>query len=322
MAYVVGPNAEFIYLKQSHLFGRLGNAVDTCLGDAAVSRLHFLLEYHAPDWFLVDYSRNGTWLNDHRIAKGEQVKVKQGDNIAIGERHAICFTLRDAGAPVDILCRRGSKDSPIIETLKLQADNHLPNQQNCQIRIVRQADDWVVQHKHSKTVLHDGDWITIDEAHWQAVLTQVPNCTIELQDNPPTLQELVFHLHTSMDEESTSARIVSHQGEVRLPVRSHHYLLLLLARQRAADTQQQLDATECGWMYMETLMGMLGMPETLINIQIHRARKQLESALERVFCGKELIERRAGQVRLGFVNFAIHKGEQLEAHAHFSSPSD
>lgn len=313
MACIVGSDGERVYLKQSHLFGRLGNAVDTCLSDAAVSRLHFLLEYHAPNWFLVDYSRNGTWLNDKRIAKGEQVLVQQNDIIAIGERHATSFVFNDASAPADILCRRSSRDSPIVETLKLQADNHLPNQQNCQIRIKRQADSWVVEHKHAQTVLHDGDWITINQESWQAVLTQVPNCTIELQDNPPTLSELVFHLHTSMDEETTSARIVSHQGEVRLPVRSHHYLLLLLARQRITDSGQNLDVTEQGWMYMETLMSMLGMPETLINIQIHRARKQLESSLESLFSGKDLVQRRAGQVRLGFSQFAIHKGEKLEA---------
>jgi len=313
MAFIIGSENELIYLKQSHLFGRLGNAVDTYLIDAAVSRIHFLLEYHAPDWYLVDYSRNGTWLNDERIKKGEQVVLSQGDKISIGNKHAISFDLADNSAPVDLLCRRDSNESPIVESLKLQADNHLPNTKNCQLRIKRNAQDWVLEHEHSKQVLHDGDWLTMNKESWQMVLTNIPDSTLELDDNPPTLEELTLHLHSSLDEETVFGRIVSHKAEVELPARSHHYLLLLLARQSVLDSKEKVDNTECGWVYMEELVRLLRGPETLINIQIHRARKQLESALECLFDGKDLIERRAGQIRLGFNRLVIHKGNEVES---------
>ena len=313
MAFIVGSEREPIYLKQSHLFGRLDNAVDTYLIDAAVSRIHFLLEYHTPNWYLVDYSRNGTWLNDERIKKGEQVLLTQGDKISLGDKHAIHFDFTDNSAPVDLICRRDSNESPIVKSLKLQADNHLPNTQNCQLRIKRNDEDWVLEHEHSKRILHDGDWLTIDKESWQMVLTNIPDCTLELDGNAPTLEELTLHIHASLDEETVSGRIVSHTSEVELPVRSHHYLLLLLARQSIIDSKENVDSTECGWVYMEALIDMLDAPETLINIQIHRARKQLESALECVFDGKDLIERRTGQVRLGFNRLVIHKGNEIES---------
>ena len=60
-------------------------------------------------------------------------------------------------------------------------------------------------------------------------------------------------------------------------------------------------------------MNMLGVPETFINIQIHRARKQLNSALQGLFDDRRLVERRAGQIRLGFHKLAIHKGNEVES---------
>lgn len=313
MAFIVDSENKRIYLKQSHLFGRLGNSVETYLTDSAVSRIHFLLEYHAPNWYLIDYSLNGTWLNDERIKKGEQVLLSQDDKISIGDKHAINFDFADNGAPVDLLCRRDSNESPIVETLKLQADNHLPNQQDCQLRIKRNNEDWVLEHEHTKRILHDGDWLTMDKESWQIVLTNVPDSTLELEGKPLTLEELTLHIHASLDEETVYGRIVSHNTEVELPARSHHYLLLLLARQRVLDSKEEIDCTECGWVYMEDLVRLLGGPETLINIQIHRARKQLESALESLFDGKTLVERRSGQVRLGFNRLAIYKGNEVES---------
>lgn len=312
MAYIKSFDKGIIHLKQSHLFGRLQSAVDTYLQDSAVSRLHFLLEYTAPNWYLVDYSSNGTWVNGVRITKGVQTLVKQDDVVAIGGKFGTEFQFVDAGEPVDILCRRNSPESPIIETLQLQSTNHLPNQQHCEMSITRNNDNWVLEHKHQQRSLHDGDWLTIEKQKWQLVLTDTANSTMVVQDDKLQLSEIQLQLHTSLDEETTTAKLVSHLGEVDLKSRSHHYLLLLLARQRVADTNNHIDTTECGWVYMDHLTEMLGIPETLINIQIYRARKQLETALNGDIDGKELIERRSGKIRIGFMHFAIYKGADLE----------
>lgn len=313
MAYIESPDKSTIHLKQSHLFGRLLNVVDTYLQDSAISRIHFLLEYNASDWYLMDYSSNGTWVNGVRITKGVQTLVNQGDIITVGGKLGAEFQFTDAGAPVDILCRRNNAESPIIQTLQLQATNHLPNQQHCEMSITRANDNWVLEHKHKQRSLHDGDWITIEKQNWQVVLTDVPDCTMKVQDDGIQLSEIQLQLHTSLDEETTSAKMVSHVSEVNLKTRSHHYLLLLLARQRIADASNNIDITECGWVYMEHLIEMLGIPETLINIQIYRARKQLELALNGDIDGKDLIERRSGKIRIGLSQFAIYKGANLEA---------
>jgi len=315
MAYIESFDKGIIHLKQSHLFGRLANVVDTYLEHNAVSRLHFLLEYTAPNWYLVDYSSNGTWINDVRIPKGVQTLVKQDDIVAVGGKFGIEFRFVDAGEPVDILCRRKSVDSPIIETLQLQDTNHLPNQQHCVMSITRADDNWVLEHKHQQRSLHDGDWITVEKQKWQLVLTDGPNSTMKIEDDLLELSEIQLQLSTSLDEETTTVKMVSYMGEVDLRSRSHHYLLLLLARQRVADVNNGTDDTECGWVYMDDLRDMLGMPETLINIQIYRARKQLETALNGAIEGKKLIERRTGQIRIGLKQFAIYKGDRLEGKA-------
>ena len=312
MAYIQRFDKSIIHLKQSHLFGRLLNVVDTYLQDNAVSRLHFLLEYTAPNWHLIDYSSNGTWINGVRTTKGVQTLVKQDDIVTIGGKFGTEFLFVDAGEPVDILCRRDSAESPIIETLQLQTTNHLPNQQHCEISITRTDNNWVLEHKQQQRSLHDGDWLTIERQKWQLVLTDVANCTMKVQDDDLQLSDIQLQLHTSLDEETTTAKMLSHLGEVDLQARSHHYLLLLLARQRVTDTNNNTDDTECGWVYMDDLRGMLGIPETLINIQIYRARKQLETALNNVIDGKDLIERRSGQIRIGLTQLIIHKGANLE----------
>jgi hypothetical protein len=313
MAYIENSDRSIIHLKQSHLFGRLLNVVDTYLKDSTVSRLHFLMEYTAPNWYLVDYSSNGTWVNGVRITKGVQTLVKQEDVIIVGGKFGTEFQFVDAGEPVDILCRRNSADSPIIETLQLQSTNHLPNQQHCEMSITRENDNWVLEHQHKQRSLQDGDWVTIEKQNWQLVLTDVPNSTMMIQDdNPLELSDIQLELSTSLDEETTRGRMVSHMGEVNLQARSHNYLLLLLARQRVTDANKNTDSTECGWVYMNELMAMMGMSETLINIQIYRARKQIESALNGLIDGKQLIERRSGQIRIGLKQIAIYKGDSLE----------
>jgi len=311
MAQIIGPDNHTIHLKQSHLFGRLANAVDTCLNEPAVSRLHFLIEYNASRWYLVDYSRNGTWLNGERIAKYAQIPLKKNDVISIGPQNGIEVKFSEAMAPTDFICQKNSTDSPIEETLPLKSINYFPNQVNCELSIQRENNDWVLEHQQKQRCLKDGDWLTIGGKKWQMVLASMTNCTMELND-AVNLSDLKLQIFTSQDEETTSAKLDSHLGELDLLVRSHHYLLLLLTRQSIKDLEGEKDDTECGWVYIEELMQMLGASETLINIQVHRARKQLEASLESVIDEKRLIERRVGQVRLGFRKFDIYKGGKLE----------
>ena len=115
---------------------------------------------------------------------------------------------------------------------------------------------------------------------------------------------LVFRV--SQDEEYVELQLRRGAQTVELGARSHHYLLLLLARQRLKDAAAaEGPDTGQGWLHTEELMAMLAVPETHLNVQIFRARKQFLKA----GCGSELVpvERRpgAGLLRIGTDRLAI-----------------
>ena len=312
MAIISDTSNNQIHLKKYHLFGRLHNAVDTYLADPTVSRLHFSLEYSEGTWYLVDYSKNGTWVNRNRVTKNEKIPLEAGDSISVCGEEECTFTLVQVGTPLDMLCRRNSEDSPILETTELKVGQLDCAEAKEPVQVGREAESWVIQHPDNKQVLSDGGWVSINDSMWQACINLMSSNTLELDTNKLELKDLKLQLNTSFDEENISGKIISYQGQVDLPVRSHNYLLLLLSRQRLQDQSLNIDSTECGWVYMDNLMQMLGVSETFINIQIYRARKQMEALLDNMIEGKQIIERRAGQVRIGFSTLSVYKGKEVE----------
>jgi len=66
----------------THVFDRnLDQLAETQYLD--ISRTHFEIIYHESTAYIKDYSLNGTFLNDIRIGKGEQVKIFDEDVISI-----------------------------------------------------------------------------------------------------------------------------------------------------------------------------------------------------------------------------------------------
>jgi len=89
-----------------------------------------------------------------------------------------------------------------------------------------------------------------------------------------------------------------------------------LARYRSEDTAKMIDKLLQGWVSIDKLTNDLGFTESHVNIQIHRARKQLADKLKDLgLSGPMLIERKKGQVRFGASNFKIFKGKDLEIDA-------
>ena len=71
----------------------LGRSPDNTIvvDEQAVSRKHFVIEQTGDEYFITDYSRNGTYLNDQQIEPRQQYKLSDGDNIGICE---FSFTFR------------------------------------------------------------------------------------------------------------------------------------------------------------------------------------------------------------------------------------
>jgi len=114
----------------------------------------------------------------------------------------------------------------------------------------------------------------------------------------------------------------SGEEHIDLLTRSHHYLTLCLARQRAKDIQAGLDDSEQGWVYAELLAKDLGFDASHLNIQIYRMRKQFVDALNNSCESSNIIERSAGKLRLASKFFCITKGDKVECDTRQFSQQD
>src|SRR5262249_24966603 len=99
---------------------------------------------------------------------------------------------------------------------------------------------------------------------------------------------------------------IAHDGVVsELPTRTHHYLLLTLARAALAD--DAASSAERGWVDREVLCRMLATDPRKLNVDVFRVRKQFSDLGIHRAAG--IIARRpgTGQLRLGTQRVEVTK---------------
>ncbi len=166
-----------------------------------------------------------------------------------------------------------------------------------------------LHQQHEEPIeLNDGDLVQFCNSHWQFVRAQIVGPTEAKASRHINDYEFIFNM--SLDEETTQLEL-HHQQTLDLAVRTHHYLLLQLARHRAEDATRGLDSKSQGWVYADQLAAELGLDSTHMNIQIFRARKQLADSLPDALGQQCLLERRGGKIRFGCEKFKIYKGDKL-----------
>jgi hypothetical protein len=87
---------------------------------------------------------------------------------------------------------------------------------------------------------------------------------------------------------------------------------LTLARHRLEDARRGLAQDAQGWIETGALGRMLGIDPPHLNIQLHRARTQLASALPAGIVMPAVVERRRGELRLAALAFQVMRGAQIE----------
>ena len=119
---------------------------------------------------------------------------------------------------------------------------------------------------------------------------------------PPTLQFLV-----SSDEDFVELTLQYAKRSVALGSRGHNYLLLTLARQRLADSANNVPLGSSGWMDKEQLAEGLRITPQLIDGEIFRIRKHFAS--HGLVEAATIIERRARtrQIRLGVSRVRVER---------------
>lgn len=328
MAVLIDNQTKNTQILQSHhSFGRLKSSVNTFVSDIYTSKIHAFIEWNEKHWLLRDVSSNGTWVNGHKIAPNKVEQLNAGDVIRFASKSGYAFEVLDVNSPCDCLV-------PIehnSQAIELEYCHLLPckKTQSMVLSYNNQTYSWwqeILDDNLNNSVkpfeLNDKEYLNIDGLTWQLQINRTIEDTQLLRPSVTSLDELSFSFHTSLDEESTQLYMQSGEQNIDLFVRSHHYLSLCLARQRAKDIETGLKNSEQGWVYAEKLAKDLGLDASHLNIQIYRMRKQFIDALNNTCESSNIIERNAGKLRLASKFFCIIKGDEVECDTrHFSEQS-
>ncbi len=299
MAVLTAPDAgRALVLPARCLVGR-SRAADLVLGEPNVSGQHAVIEWADGGWVILDLgSRNGTYVDDVRVAVGERVGLRRGATLRFG-RDSPRWALGEDGPPTLVARELASGEQRLGEGGCLVLPG--PQAPECSVYQER-GGRWVVERDGECEAIEDRALVTLESGGvWRVHLPTATSATLQDEQAPPTIAGLRLRFMHSRDEEYVE--LVALHGERRLDLqaRAHHYPLLLLARRRLADQEAGVGAADQGWIRQDELLRMLRMDASHLNIAIHRARTQLGQLGVADAAG--LVERRPGtrQLRIGAV---------------------
>ncbi len=113
------------------------------------------------------------------------------------------------------------------------------------------------------------------------------------------LEEVQLRFRVSRNEEHIDLSVGWRDRLVELGVRSHHYLLLTLARVRLENASSGESTSAAGWIDQEALLKLLHFSPERLNLDIFRARRQFGAA--GFMPGAGIVERRPAtkEIRIG-----------------------
>lgn len=270
---------------------------------------HAVITWSGGQWNVRDLgSRNGTFVADARIEPGARVVLDQGAVLRFGGADE-SWRLIDTSPPG---ARAGRRDTGEV----VDADSgvlFLPGADRPLASVFREREGaWVLERDGEIQEVSDQDVIELAGAAWHLELPPGQAATVattrKLADRPLVLDEMTLVFRVSADEEYVELVLHGADSEIALGARTHHYLLLTLARARLEGHARDPGAdTEHGWLYVDELANMLATDRQGVNLSVFRARKQLAQA--GVHDVGHLCERRSTshQIRLGVDRVRIER---------------
>lgn len=297
-------SGELVVLRSRFLVGRSA-ACDLRIDDPRVSGEHARFRWTGSVWEVRDLgSKNGTFVDQHPAAAGSRVSLVAGDTIALGATGptAPMLVLTDATAPV----ASGRRSPNGASRLASDGLLVLPDDERPLVTLVEGRDgQWVLEGEDEARPIADGEIVIADGEPWVIDLPRGAGSTIDASPAAPTLESVGLRFLVSRDEERVDITVVCPDKEIRLPSRSHHYLLVTLARARLADARKP--PAERGFLACSELCRMLATDELRINVDVHRARKQFAAMGLRG--AADIVDRRAGtgRIRLGVSRVEVRR---------------
>ncbi|GAB2190375.1 FHA domain-containing protein [Sessilibacter sp. MAH1] len=298
-------------LRSHHTLGRRADIADTPIAGKEVSKIHASLEYLDSSWRIKDLSMNGTWLNGNKLDTGRPEKIQSSDTFYFAGIQDDLWQLVDDSAPANkILVTNAPERSLILENYNLlpsEADPsyalYFDNSQQAWTLEKIHADD-----THQTEYLHHNSTFSVDGEMHQLFLCGTLQATQKLGFEPPTeAPQLTLTFDVSQDEENITLVINDGQQQFDLGERSHHEILLYLAREKLKHVAENYVVQEQGWCRKTVISQEVGLEESHINILIFRARKQISEASNHSLDSSTIIERKRGKIRLSVDNIIINK---------------
>lgn len=290
-----------VSLAANNLLGR-SSACTIRVDTPRASAEHARIGYRDGCWTVRDLgSRNGTFLNGERLEAGGSRKLKPGDELALGDPTAM-WTLLDISPPVP-MARNLRTDTLLAGTTGLLP---LPSPEDPRFCVVEgEGGAWYVEAEGHAKGAKDGEIIDVDGEPYMLHLP-VPTTETAEPDRAVRAHEVELQFRVSRNEEAVELSVVAEVDTRVLAPRSHHYMLLTLARVRVRDMDDvHLSPAQRGWVMVDELCRMLATDENKLNVEIYRIRQEMNAF--GLANAAAIVERRRGsrQLRLGTERITI-----------------
>lgn len=306
------------YLSAYHCIGRSDTNVDSVIRAPEISRMHAIIQWTDEHWIIRDISSNGTWINNEKLIKEQQHKIRIGDEISFAQQGYYGFIVQELSPPKNMLLAVDQSGIIISENAIMLSDNNLlPSEQQPEISLfyVQSKNQWY------KEFINDVEGraypvANLERLHfanrdWQLKLNNLSENTIKLVKPKLLAHQIKYRFNLSQDEENTELNIIVDDKKLCLSNKAHHYLTLSLARHRDDDAKKGIDEYDQGWRLPEMLAKELGCEITLFNTHVCRAKKQFREMLGGACDGDILIERKGKNIRFSGTYYRIYKGREL-----------
>ncbi len=301
-------------LLSEHLIGR-GSRCQLKLDDPLVSGAHAMVRWRRNGWEVHDLaSRNGTWVNGHKLASDERRAIAKGTALAFGTPTE-SFEMLDDAAPI---ARAVSDRGEVREALE-QHLLPLPDDDAPVLTVFERDGQWMVETQDGEQrPVHDGEVLVIGSTRWTLELPLVIDSTQRRDKLSVWLRELTLCFSVSREQERIRLRLHHLGGDIELSPRVHMEMLLRLAETWREDEGHGVAADERGWLYVSDLLSRLRIHSdahgrNLLYQHIFQARQQAAQA--GVVDAAQLVQRRTtiavegtgrvGQIRIGAAQVAI-----------------
>jgi hypothetical protein len=292
-------------LEWEHFIGRaMPPRCALTLDRPHVSGVHAVLRCSGSSWDVKDLgSRNGTYVDGHRLESGGVKLVRAGSKIGFGRIDDLWQLVEDSAPPIMAVPLHGGDPLPLQSELIGLPSNREPIE-----TIYRETDGrWILERANQeRLVLSNGITFESVDRLWRfscpgTAVATVATLGVEEEILDVTNVKLTFSV--SREEEFVHLIAACGNKVVDLGSSVYNFLLLTLARQRLSDVAEGLPETSCGWIDPELLAHDPMMATPQLNLAVYRIRQQF--ARTGAPNAAMIIERRPHQLRIGTPHITI-----------------